>query len=87
MAKETVIVFKDNKSREIHTYVSLEGHGARMDVKDFISLVSELYGSPAFTFSKQGLLEGLLEASDQAIFQMKSQTREVAAINLEPKMP
>lgn len=81
---ETVVVFKDQLSRQIHTYVNLEGHGARMSIEDFISLVAELYGSPATTLTKKGLLQKLQSASEQAIYQMKSKTLAVAAINLEP---
>lgn len=81
---ETVIVYKDKKTREIRTFVHLEGHGARMSVQDFVSLVAELYGSPATTMTKKTFLSRLLTASDSAIYKMKAQTKEVAAVNLEP---
>lgn len=81
---ETVVVFKDQKSREIRTYINLEGHGAAMEVQDFIHRVAELYGSPATTLTRAGLLAGLQAAADRAIYEMKAATKEVAAVNLEP---
>ena len=84
MNEEQVIVFKDKKSRQIETYVSLDGHGARVDVKDFIAMCAELYGSPATTMTRAGLKQGMLEACEKAIRMLKSSTREVAAVNLEP---
>ena len=79
---EKVVVFRDRHERKIHTYVNHCGHGANMDLKDFISLVAELYGSPATTMTRSGLLEGLQEAAAKAIHHMKAQTREVAALNI-----
>ena len=81
---EKVIVFKDRESREIHTYVDADGHGARMDVQAFISLVADFYGSPVTTLTRSGHLEGLRLAAEQAIRHMKAQTKEVAAVNVEP---
>lgn len=78
------IVFKDKKSREIKTYVNLEGHGASMEITQFISLVAELYGSPASTMRKKTFLDRLNLATHQAIMEMKSQTREIAALSIEP---
>lgn len=85
MATETVIVFKDKKSREIRTFVNLEGHGAGMELEAFIDLVAELYGSPATTMTRAGFLKSLQDAAARAVRQMKSQTREVAAVTLEAK--
>lgn len=82
---ETVIVFKDIQSREIRTYVHLDGHGAEMTVTDFVSRVAELYGSPALTLTRAGLLAGLQAAAAQTIYEMKSATKEVAAVNLSPE--
>lgn len=83
MFKEMVVVFKDKKSREIQTFVNIEGHGARLELSQFMSLVAENYGSPVSTITRKGLLDGLLTAAQKATHQMKSKTREVAAVNLE----
>ncbi len=83
----TVIVHKDRKSREIQTYVNLEGLGARTELAYFISLMAEFYGNPVSTMTRRGHLDGLLGAADQAILHMKEQTKEVAAINLGSEPP
>lgn len=82
---DTVVVFRDRKAREIKTYVNLDGHGAQVDLVDFLSLVSEFYGSPASTMTRKGHLAHLLKSAEQAITHMKGHTREVAAVNLEPQ--
>lgn len=82
--KEVVIVFKDKKSRQIKTFVNLEGHGAEMPIQDFISVLCERFGSPATTLTRAALLSKMQTSCDQVIFEMKNQTREVAGINLEP---
>lgn len=86
MNNSVVVVHKDRKSREIKTYVDVEGHGAAMSLQDFISLLVEHYGSPATTMTRAGLLDGLQRAMDLALYEMKSKTKEVAAINMEPKV-
>ncbi len=85
MAGETVIVFKDKRSREIQTYVNMEGHGARVEVPHFVALLAEAYGSPATTMTRSTFAKRLLESMDEVILQMKASTVEVAAINLEPE--
>lgn len=77
--KETVIVFKDALSREIKTFVNPSGHGAKMDLSDFLSLLSEHYGSPVTTLTKKGHLAALNQAAEKAILEMKSKTAAVAA--------
>lgn len=86
MSQQVIVVFKDKRSREIKTYVNLDGHGAQATVEDFISLIAELYGSPVSTLTKAGFQKRLLQASEQAIRHLKAQTKEVAAVNLEPKI-
>lgn len=82
--KDFVIVFKDKKSRQIETFASLDSIGAKMSIYDFISLVNDLYGQAVTTMTRAQHLEKLLAATDEAIYQMKAQTREIAAINMEP---
>jgi hypothetical protein len=81
---ETVIVFRDKKAREIRTYINLEGHGASMPLEDFVSLMCELYGPVWSTMSAASLAAGMQEAAQAAVRQMKKQTGQVAAINMEP---
>lgn len=83
--KEVVIVFKDKNTREIKTYVNLDGHGAEVTVSDFVSLLCERFGNPATTLTRAALLSKMQKSCEQVIFEMKNQTREVAGINLEPK--
>lgn len=83
---ETVIVIKDTKTRQIHTFVNLEGFGARVSIPDFISLVAEYYGSPATTMTRKGFLAGLQAAAEKAVYHMKGETKAVAAVNLEPEV-
>lgn len=82
---DSVVIFKDKNTREILTYVNFDGHGASMDIKQFVLLVSELYGSPTSTMTRKRFAEKLMIATDQAIRHMKHATKEIAAINLEPK--
>lgn len=84
MENEIVVIFKDKKSRQIQTYVNLSGHGAKVSIEDFIKLVCEAYGSPATTMKRKTHLERMLDASQSVIREMKTKTREVAAINMEP---
>lgn len=79
-----IIVHKDNKNRSIETYASLHDIGARMSIKDFLSLVNDIYGQPTTTMTRAQHLQRLLDSAEKAIYQMKSQTREIAAINMEP---
>jgi hypothetical protein len=84
MKNETVIIFKDKKSREIQTYINLDGHGARLSVHDFISLVCEQYGSPVSTFKRVTHLEKMIDSAHKVIKDIKEKTREIAAVNIEP---
>lgn len=77
--KEIVIVFKDRKLRSIETYMNLEGHGARVEIGEFISLLAEAYGNPTMTVTKKGHEDRLKVACAAVIRQMKQQTREIAA--------
>lgn len=86
MTGEQVIVYKDKASREIHTFVHLAGHGARVELSQFISLLAEAYGSPTLTMTRKGLLEGLQEACEAVVLDMKRKTVGVAAVNLEPEV-
>lgn len=84
MENEMIVIFKDKKSRQIQTYVNLDGHGAKVSIEDFIGLLCEYYGSPASTFKRKTHLQRLLDASELVVKEMKLKTREVAAINMEP---
>lgn len=86
MENEMVVIFKDKKSRQIQTYVNLDGHGAKVSIEDFIGLLCEYYGSPASTFKIKTHLQRLLDASELVVKEMKLKTREVAAINMEPSI-
>lgn len=81
-----VIVFKDKKSRQVLTYVNIDGHGAQVSIEDFVSLLAETYGSPATTFTKKAFAKALQDAAEQVVRQMKSQTKEIAAVSLEPDL-
>lgn len=77
---EKVIVFRDRKSREIHTFVTMEGHGARIDLKEFLSLLSEEYGSPASTMRKKSHEKRLKDAANQVLRGMKIKTAAIAGV-------
>lgn len=77
--KEIVIVFKDRKSRAIETFVNTDGHGARMDLDAFMSLVAEAYGNPATTLTMKSHEAKLKVASVLVVQHMKEKTREIAA--------
>lgn len=83
---EFVIVYKDKKAREVQTFVNLDGMGAKVSIHDFLSKICEMYGSPMTTMKRKTHLEKLLACANEVIYDMKMQTREVAAINLEPKI-
>lgn len=85
MRHHAVVVHKDKETREIKTYTRLDGLGAEMALPDFISLMAEKFGSPAMTMTRAMLLKKLQDAAHAAIMDMKMATKEVAAINLEPK--
>ena len=84
MNKETIIIFKDKKSREIKTFVNLDGHGVEISIEDFLSLVCETYGGVASTIKRETHLQRMIEASVIVVLELKSKTKEVAAINMEP---
>lgn len=77
--KEFVIVFKDRKSRAIETFVNVDGHGARLDLDAFLSLIAESYGNPSTTLTTKGHAAKLRVAALMVIEHMKEKTREIAA--------
>lgn len=81
--EDHLVIFRDKKARLIHTYVNLEGHGAKIELEHLMSLVAEFYGSPFSTLTKKGHEAKLKEALDKAIFHVKAQTREVASMNIQ----
>lgn len=85
--EEAVVVFRDKKERKIETYVRLSGHGARVELGEFIAMMAEAYGNPTLTFTVGGHEHALKVAALEVIQKMKASTREVAAINLEPPLP
>lgn len=77
--KEIVIVFKDRKSRAIETFVNVDGHGARMELSEFLGLLAEAYGNPTTTLSIKGHEKRLNDAAAGVVQHMKEKTREIAA--------
>jgi hypothetical protein len=82
MGKEVVIVKRDKKARAIRTFVSVKSLGAEMELQDFVAALADGYGSPFATLTRRGLLEGLQNAANQVIRDMKLQTTEVAAVSV-----
>jgi hypothetical protein len=82
---EKVIIHKDAASREIQTYVGCDGHGARMDLGEFLELVADLYGSPFATLTKASHLAQLKRAAGLACEQLKAKTAAVAALSRPAK--
>lgn len=78
--KEMVIVFRDREKRSIGTFVNAEGHGARMEIDQFISLVAEEYGNPASTLTIKSHETKLKAAVQEVIAHMKDKTREIAGL-------
>lgn len=82
MAKEVVKVIKNKITGDIKTWMSHQEIGASVDLEGFIRGVCLKYGNPTLTFTVDGLVNGMIEATREQIQELKNATAVVVVSQL-----